>query len=332
MNFSYALVGYLLSPNPTIMKHALENKDERHDEAVVKLISKLILPRHLVGDDRIKERAQLVNTFWMEYSDFSLQTGKFGSPDMWIIAADPQQPAHMWHKTYSLTRTKVLGKLGCLTTSKNLGIGSAERHWKIVKASKKGQRAKLSTDKAKKSSLVYGAAMQQRARHRESKLRTAGKLWTDADFETLKLDFYCTDIVESVNALPKAQARIFRAWEETWEKKKVGPSGDTILEARLVRKYAGLRWLDPDNGYRLCIAHPKRMFFQKKRGNNKYLIFATYEGFDFAKKTEDQPDKYDGWPITWSDFYEEVVKYYKDSAEVQCYVQGGGADSKSDSD
>jgi hypothetical protein len=37
-----------------------------------------------------------------------------------------------------------------------------------------------------------------------------------------------------------------------------------------------LRWLDQDNGYHVCGAHPDRMFFQKRRGNNKYLIFATY--------------------------------------------------------
>ena len=35
-------------------------------------------------------------------------------------------------------------------------------------------------------------------------------------------------------------------WEEEWEKMKVGPSGHVKLEARLVRKYRGLKWLDPD--------------------------------------------------------------------------------------
>jgi len=84
----------------------------------------------------------------------------------------------------------------------------------------------------------------------------------------------------------KTEARIFRAWEEEREKVPIGPNGDDILEARLVRKYGGLRWLDQDNGYRICEAHPDRMFFQKRRGNNKYLIFATYQGYDLTKQPE----------------------------------------------
>ena len=68
-----------------------------------------------------------------------------------------------------------------------------------------------------------------------------------------------------------------------------------MLEARLVRKYGGLRWLDQDNGYRVCEMHSDRMFFQKRRVNDKYLIFATYQGYDLTKQPEQQLDKYDAW-------------------------------------
>lgn len=331
MDHDYAYVGYLLSPNPTIMKHALEHKNEHHEAAVSRLIKKLILPEYgLVGEARDIKRANLVNTFWEEYSDFSLHIGKYGNPDMWIVAGNEKQLAHMWHKTYSLSRTTVLGKLACLVVSKNLGIGSAERHWKIVKLSKTGQRARLGVQKAKKSALVYGAAMQQRSRHRENRLRIAGKLWEDEDFQTLKLDFYCGEIVAAAQSLPSAPVRIFRAWEEEWEKVPVGPGGDERLEARLVFKYRGLRWLDRDEGFRLVMSHPEKMFFDKKRGNNKYMIFATYEGFDNDKPLEEQGDYYDGWQKTQRDFYEEVVEYYKDIPEVKCYEKGGDCDSESD--
>ena len=70
--------------------------------------------------------------------------------------------------------------------------------------------------------------------------------------------------------------------------------GDDVHEARLVRKYGGLRWLDADNGYRICETHPDEMFFEKKRGNNKYIIFATYQGFDLEKPLKGQTDKFDG--------------------------------------
>lgn len=161
MNHKYALVGYLLSPNPTIMKHALDHRTQQHDDAITTLIAKLILDPLLVGEEKEQKKAELIHMFWGEYSDFTLKLHKFSDPGMWRIAANPKQSAHMWHKTYSLTRTQVLGILGCLTTSKNLGIGSSERHWKIMKAAKTGQRTRLSTDKANKSALIYGAAMQQ---------------------------------------------------------------------------------------------------------------------------------------------------------------------------
>jgi len=330
MDHDYSLVGYLLSPNPAIMKHAATHKTQQHHDAVSALISKLLLPRDIVGEARVRTRAELVHQFWMEYSDFTLKMGKFDNPDMWVIAENPMQLAHLWHKTYSLPRTEVPGKLACLTTSKNLGIGSAERHWKIMKRAKTGQSARLSAESAKKQSLVYGAAMQQRARFRVKKLSDAGKLWRDEDFETLKLDHFCGEIVESARELPVTPARIFRAWEEGWEKKKVGPQGDDRLEARLVAKYGGLCWLDIDENYRRVETHPTKMFFEKKRGDNKYIIFATYEGFDLDKDPDDQKSLFDGYPKTQADFYEEVVGYYKNRSDVTCYLKDGECDSDSD--
>jgi hypothetical protein len=92
---------------------------------------------------------------------------KFADPYLWIIAADPMIEAHEWWSTYGLTRVEVLGRVACVVTSKNLGIGSAEHHWKLIKTAKRVQRARTTTEKCKKSALVYGAAMQQRSRHRE---------------------------------------------------------------------------------------------------------------------------------------------------------------------
>ena len=100
----------------------------------------------------------------------------------------------------------------------------------------------------------------------------------------------------------------------------------------MVRKYGGLRWLDPDNHYCVCEAHPDKMFFEKKKGNNKYLVFATYRGFDLNKPLDKQHALYDGWQKTWADLYEEIVTYYKDSHEVKCYIEGGACSSEEDGD
>ena len=45
--------------------------------------------------------------------------------------------------------TTYLGPLGCRVTSKGMGIGKAERHWKANKKIRGGQRAKLSPKNAK---------------------------------------------------------------------------------------------------------------------------------------------------------------------------------------
>lgn len=329
LSHDYALVGYLLAPHPIIQNHARQNMTMQHEEAVSRLITKLILPEDVVGAEREQMRASLVHTFKKEHSDFTNRTGVFAHPDMWVMAEDENVPAWEWWKAYGLVRTKVLGRLACLVVSKNLGIGSAERHWKLVKATKKGQRANLGEEKAKKCALVYGASMQQKSRHRLQKLATAGKLWTDDDFESLKLDIHCREITEAANAVPAKKTRIFRCWEEEWEKVKIGPNGDDVLEARLVRKYGGIKWLDIDNGYRVCEAHPDEMYFDKKRGNNEYLVFTIYHGFDFDKDLAEQKDKYDNWEKN-DDLYELIYDYYKDSKEVKVYLKGGECESESD--
>ena len=109
----------------------------------------------------------------------------------------------------------------------------------------------------------------------------------------------------------------------------MGPKGDQVLEARLVRKYGGIKWLDPANGYRACEAHPNDVAFEKKRGNNRYIIFGTYHGFDLDKDLEEQQEKYEFWEKT-EDFYDQVKEYYKDSEEVEIHTQGGECDSESD--
>ena len=83
------------------------------------------------------------------------------------------------------------------------------------------------------------------------------------------MDGYCAEIVQSLVA-PRENnpddIRIFHAWVEKWGKKKLGPSGDPIFEARLVRKYGGLKWLDPDSNFSRRVCHLERMLFTKARG------------------------------------------------------------------
>ena len=104
------------------------------------------------------------------------------------------------------------------------------------------------------------------------------------------MDVFFNEIIDSSNApqFNDGGVRIFCAWVETWEKKKLSTTGDAIYKERLVSKYGGLKWLDPDNTYTIQVAHPKYTPVNKQRVNNKYHILATLEGYDLSIPQEYQ--------------------------------------------
>ena len=275
----YSLVGFILSPNPTIMASAVLNKTPLHDDAVERLITRLFVDKSLLGHERTFARAKLIDTFLTEYGDFINKRNAFARDHIWITAQDPDLKAYCWHQKYSLTSTKVLGRLACLVLSKILGIGTAERNSKQVKAVKSGQRVNTTMDKTMKQVLIYAQYQQTRAQARMTKLAAAGKLWEDEDFASMKMDPFCKEIKESLEAeQTEKEVRILRLWQERWELEKIGPNGNLILEARLTKKYKGLKFFDIDENNTVMTVH--KMIFQKKRGNNLYHVFATSNGFN----------------------------------------------------
>ncbi len=91
---NYSLVGYLLSPNSTIMAHAVEHKTINHDQAAERLITKLILNPTLVGTERNNVRVNLIDTFIEEYGDFTNKHGIFAHDNIWIMAANKNAKAY----------------------------------------------------------------------------------------------------------------------------------------------------------------------------------------------------------------------------------------------
>ena len=101
----YSLTAYILNPHAKVMAEAGSAKSLDHDEAVERLIVKLVLPRNLVGDEKKIELARLIDLFWSEYANFTNRLGKFNSDGMWIIAKMDTNLAHEWHTNCSFTRT-----------------------------------------------------------------------------------------------------------------------------------------------------------------------------------------------------------------------------------
>ncbi len=118
------------------MEHCTANRTASLSDASESLIEKLILDPGLVGSQRSRELAFLINKFKDEYGDFTNKQCKFNKANIWIMASDENIQGCCWHQKFDCI--DVLGKLACFVLSKILGIGSAERNWKQVKKIKRG--------------------------------------------------------------------------------------------------------------------------------------------------------------------------------------------------
>jgi hypothetical protein len=67
-----------------------------------------------------------------------------------------------------------------------------------------------------------------------TKLAAAGNLWENEDFASMKMDPFCKEIKESLQAKQtEKEVRVLRFLQERWELEKIRPNGDSILEAHL---------------------------------------------------------------------------------------------------
>ncbi len=53
----------------------------------------------------------------------------------------------------------------------------------------------------------------------QTDLSTAGKMWDDIDFVSMKMDEYCKDLEARVGDVdePMIPTRVVRLWQERWE-------------------------------------------------------------------------------------------------------------------
>ena len=202
----------MLSPNPKIMAHCAANKNSLHVGAADRLIEKLILNPMMVGTKCTEKLADLIDKFKNKYGEFTSQQGRFAKDNIWIVAAKQETEGFRWHAKYSIETTEVLGRLACLVLSKILGIGTAERNWKQVKKVKKGDRTKTGVDKTTKQVLIFSQHQMMHGALRWTALSTAGKLWNDNDFVSMKMDEYCKDLEARVGDVdePMIPTRVVR--------------------------------------------------------------------------------------------------------------------------
>jgi hypothetical protein len=79
------------------MAHAYENRSMIHNEAVVRLIDKLIVNPIFVEEEKSKHLSKDIDTFWDEFDNFINRPGCFSQKYMWDAAWGDDVKAYQWH-------------------------------------------------------------------------------------------------------------------------------------------------------------------------------------------------------------------------------------------
>jgi hypothetical protein len=221
---------------------------ERVSNLVRRLFSHLTLPHKV---------ARMVDSFWTDWKAFHLKLKPYDDNGIWDVGTVAEGKSHEWHDIHSLHKTESFGFVACRTTSKALGIGSAERSWGDVKTLREGKRCNIGSGRLEKQAVCYTHSCLERARiFREGKSehkvdpREVEHGWEDMDrkFE-LQIDGWLRNDDTDPIDLPKAQlppTRVVKCWVEEWEEEQVMARGNQLMEARFSAKYTGLHFFDPD--------------------------------------------------------------------------------------
>ncbi len=134
------------------------------------------------------------------------------------------------------------------------------------------------------------------------------KLWDDDDFTSMKMDEYCKDIKEYLEA-KYTQTRHVRLWKEHRETHINGPNEDAQQKEHLQNNYVNLKLYDRDDNNRLLTC--TKAYFKKKRGDNSYCIFLVVERYD-PNKDDMGEGNYEPWTLWELDeaLYKCIQEYY----------------------
>ena len=92
-----AMVAYLCSPNPHVIKHSKDHNNLNPDVHLMvnSVIEWLILPRREhTAETRKEALLNLIEKFWKERDEFVHKTGYFAREHIWVAAEREDSVAH----------------------------------------------------------------------------------------------------------------------------------------------------------------------------------------------------------------------------------------------
>lgn len=279
----------------------------------------------------------MINDFWNEVEHFQTREGTFKERDyIFNNHADIEKRPYLWHKKESLHYTVIFGRFACRVCSKILGIGSAERSWGDVKTLKNNKRSHLSGERVKKQATIFGASCIELAKYQRG-IETSSdvsstplKFWRDDDFNLkMEEDIVNEDMVNEESDLESttssviternATQRIFKAYIEDWEKQAIRKQDD-LNEAKLLKKYGGLWWRDPDTGDKLLYADNNLLYWTRvTKSGGRYCVHARGSKWKKCKKEKDEIDT-EPWCIN-NDLIGCIAEYYKTNTNLGVIVE-----------
>ena len=257
----FAVTGWLLCPIKEVHDDMSKNCNEAHLNCSERVLEKLLYPA------TEREKREKKDKFRQEFREFRGKTGAFDkSRGMWESSLLDEGKAHVWHDTYSVLNSDVLGWLGCRVTSKILGIGNAERAWGAVKQLMQGKREAISGSRIKKQATIYAKSCIDEAKIKSHNIDDGNETfvtWTDEDIAFIK-----GAGISSEDASEYQRRPIFRCWQESWEI-DVRKKSDPVNKAKFQTKYVGIQFYDIDDEANDRLVVGDKIVYQKKDG---YLV------------------------------------------------------------
>ena len=155
-----------------------------------------------------------------------------------------------------------------------LVLQTAERCWGGVKQIKTGKRSHLSGESTEKRSIIFANAKVTQGRMKSDRLqgldvRGDNVSFGDDDINfNLQLEKFGVDM-EALKHVPIR--RVFRAWVEEWEE-EARKKNDAVCEAKLLAKYKGLVFRDPDNNNCAFKVWDENLEYRSGRGGGWFVI------------------------------------------------------------
>ena len=147
---------------------------------------------------------------------------------------------------------------------------------------------------------------------KDASTSTPLKIWTDEDFNV-----ECNqEKLLPVNAKPR---RIFKAYVEEWEQAAI-VKRDIVNETKLLKKYGGLTWTDPDNNNVVLYSDKKALHWSRvtKKDGGGYCVRAVGPGYD-ANDPENE-NHVEPWLIGQT-LIGEISHYYRNHPDEGVLVE-----------